>query len=64
MDLTQALAGRKPGEWVVLDKSRTKVVAGGATPVDAMRKLESEPPETRDALLLMQVPDPTTVCVY
>lgn len=64
MDLTLALKGQTPGEWVVLDTVRMQVLASAKSAGDAIDKAEkSSPEEAKDAVLMM-VPDPNTVCIY
>jgi hypothetical protein len=65
MDLSRVLKGYKPGRWVVLNGARTKVVASGRDPAEAVARAEKKQKKKKDKqLLLMVVMDSKTVCVY
>ena len=68
--LDAVLAGQRVGAWVVLDDDMTHVLAAADTPEEAMFRAEEALKQTAfeqvpgERPVMLQVPDPSTVCFY
>jgi hypothetical protein len=54
------------GDWIVVDPEITRVLASASTPEEALRKAAVNLHEEEEAKrpIVMQVPDPSLVCLY
>lgn len=68
--LDAILAGQPVGTWVVLDSEMTTILGAASTPQEAMRRgasaqrQETFEPVVEDRPVMLQVPDPSTICFY
>ena len=66
--LDRLLAGHRPGTWVILDPSMSRILSAAATPEEAIEMAHISPPSSERAVgerpVMLQVPDPSMVCFF
>jgi hypothetical protein len=65
--LSVLLAGQQPGTWVVLTPDMSKILSTAGSPEEAIEMANISPPTSDRAVgerpVMLQVPDPTMVCL-